>query len=35
MPMEFVCHHDFWHIVELPKEPEMNEIYEKILEEFK
>jgi len=35
MAIECPCHHDFWHIVELPKEPEMNEIYEVILEEFK
>lgn len=35
MPMELTCHYGTWHIVVLPKEPEMNEIYEKILEESK
>jgi len=33
--MDVICHHDDWHVVELPKEPEMNEIYQKILEEYK
>ena len=35
MTMELICHNDIWHVVELSEEPEVNEIYEYILEEFK
>jgi len=35
MAIEVITHHKDWHVIESSDEPEMNEIYEDILDEFK
>lgn len=35
MAIDFICHHDIWHVVQSSEKPEMSDIYEDVLEEFR